>query len=81
MFSLAIIKEITSPEYLTRGDGTMGTNIIVGIDALLNELLAEIEDKGLRYEYEERAAILEYDGGLDRVDADRAAAVEVLRRY
>jgi hypothetical protein len=33
-----------------------------------------------RIEYEERAAILEYDGGLSREDADTQALVEILER-
>ncbi|MHA2043535.1 MAG: hypothetical protein ACYSWZ_00385 [Planctomycetota bacterium] len=33
-----------------------------------------------RIEYEERAAILEYDGGLSRDEADRRAFAEILRR-
>ena len=34
----------------------------------------------LRIEFEERAAILEYDGGLSRDDADRQALTEILER-
>jgi len=33
-----------------------------------------------RIEFEERAAILEYDGGLSRGEADRRAFEEILRR-
>ncbi len=33
-----------------------------------------------RVEFEERAAILEYDGGLAREEAERRAFAEVLRR-
>ena len=33
-----------------------------------------------RIEFEERAAILEYDGGLSREKAERQAFVEILRR-
>lgn len=49
-------------------------------DPGLTSKLAEIDSLGLRYEYEERAAILEYDGGLCREDADRVAASEILNR-
>jgi hypothetical protein len=49
-------------------------------DPGLASKLAEIDSLGLRYEYEERAAILEYDGGLNREDADRIAAGEILNR-
>ncbi len=33
-----------------------------------------------RYEYEERAAILEYDGGMSREEADRQALREIIER-
>ena len=33
-----------------------------------------------RIEFEERAAILEYDGGLSRNNADRQALTEILER-
>ncbi len=33
-----------------------------------------------RIEFEERAAILEYDGGLSREDADKQALQEILER-
>ena len=33
-----------------------------------------------RIEFEERAAILEYDGGLSREDADRQALQEIAQR-
>lgn len=32
-------------------------------------------------DYEERAAIMEYDGGLQRADAERRAAERVRRRW
>jgi len=35
---------------------------------------------GLRYELEERAAILEYDAGLDRETAERQAVEEMVKR-
>jgi len=35
---------------------------------------------GLRYELEEHAAILEYDGGLDRDEAERQAVEEIFER-
>ena len=38
------------------------------------------EGQGLRYEYEERAAILEYDGGLSQDEADRQALHEIMAR-
>ncbi len=33
-----------------------------------------------RIEFEERAAMLEYDGGLSREDADRQALIEIKKR-
>jgi hypothetical protein len=44
--------------------------------------LADIDDLPMdwRIEYEERAAILEYDGGLSRNEADAQALVEIKRR-
>ena len=47
---------------------------------LLDELVAKIEQAGLRYEYEERASILEYEGKMSRYDADRVAAIEIMER-
>ena len=43
--------------------------------------IQEIEQAGYRYEFEERAAILEYDGGLVRDDAEKIAAKEIINRY
>ena len=44
--------------------------------------LADIDDLPMdwRIEYEERAAILEYDGGLTREDAETHAFGEIQRR-
>ena len=44
--------------------------------------LADIDDLpiDLRIEYEERAAILEYDGGLTRKDAEMQAFYEIQER-
>ena len=44
------------------------------------EQIQIIDQAGYRYEYEERAAILEYDGGLNRQDAERQAANEITNR-
>jgi len=38
----------------------------------LEQALAKL-DKGTREDFEERAAIMEFDGGLTRVAAERAA--------
>ena len=46
----------------------------------VEETICRLEEQGLRYEFEERAAILEYDGGLSRDDADRQALHEIADR-
>lgn len=51
------------------------------LDAQRLDDLQKIELAGYRVEYEERAALLEYDGGLTRDKADRRAAGEVMQRY
>ena len=43
-------------------------------------MLLNLEQRGLRYELEERAAILEYDGGLDRGQAENQAINELFER-
>ncbi len=44
--------------------------------------LTDIDDLPMdwRIEFEERAAILEYDGGLSREDADKQALSEIIVR-
>ncbi len=44
--------------------------------------LTDIDDLPMdrRYEFEERAAILQFDGGLSREAADRQALIEILNR-
>ena len=44
--------------------------------------LTDIDDLPMdwRYDFEERAAILEFDGGLSREDADKQALREILER-
>ena len=66
MFSLDYIRLITSPDFL--------------LPSQVQEEMVQIDRLGLRYEYEERAAILEYDGGLSREDAERRALAEILER-
>ena len=46
----------------------------------LDLMVEEITRSGLRYEYEERAAILEYDGGMNRKLAEVEATIEILER-
>jgi hypothetical protein len=66
MFSLEYIKRITSPDFLLRSQ--------------IDSEMMQIDRLGLRYEYEERAAIFEYDGGLSRENAERRALAEILGR-
>jgi hypothetical protein len=49
-------------------------------DITLEEGISWLNEQGLRYEFEERAAILEYEGGLSRDKADAQALVEIKRR-
>ena len=46
----------------------------------IKEAIGWFEGQGLRYEFEERAAILEYDGGLSRNEADSQALREIADR-
>ena len=46
----------------------------------IEEAIGRFEGQGLRYEFEERAAILEYDGGLSRNEADSQALREIVER-
>lgn len=46
----------------------------------IHEAISWLEGQGLRYDYEERAAILEYDGGLTREDAETQALIEIQNR-
>ena len=66
IFSLEYIKQITSPDFLLRN--------------IVDDAMKQIERMGLRYEYEERAAILEYDGGLNREEAERQSLQEIEER-
>ena len=45
------------------------------------EAVAWAESRGLTYELLERSAILEYDGGLPRAEAEEQAVREILERY
>lgn len=82
-FSLDYIRQITSPEFLNKRNARFDLNAPI-MDTLtidpLAEAIQEIEQKELVYEWQERSAILEYEGGLNCGDADCVAAVEVLNR-
>ena len=49
-------------------------------DITVENAIRWINGQGLRYEFEERAAILEYDGGLSREEADEQALNEIIVR-
>jgi hypothetical protein len=50
-------------------------------DVMSNEdTIRWLDELGLRYEYEERAAIYEYDAGFSRKEADRRALREIVER-
>ena len=64
-------------EYLTKLiSNTNEESLYLTIEEAINWL----DKQGLRYEFEERAAILEYDGGLSRDEADTQAFVEIKHR-
>ena len=69
-FDKSYIERICSPDILTDESCNMTAE----------ESISWIEGQGLRYEFEERAAILEYDGGLSRAEADRQALREIAER-
>lgn len=48
--------------------------------ALLAEVADDDDRAGLRYEFEERAGVHEYDGGLPRDEAERLALEHLRRR-
>lgn len=54
------------------------------MDRPLNELVAiivDLLDEGLREEYEERAAIMQFDGTLGRAHAECLALIDVLHLH
>ena len=69
-FDKTYIELICSPDILLDEHDGMTTE----------EAISWIEEQGLRYELEERAAILEYDGGMSREEADRQAVHEITER-
>ena len=50
------------------------------IDTLVAEILDRLDDR-LREEFEERAAIIEFDAGCSRGHAECLALLDVLRRH
>ena len=76
-FDIAYIEQICSPDILIVDRyKSPYSDDIVSIDKAVSRL----EDQGYRYEFEERAAILEYGGGLRRNHAERQAIHEITHR-
>ena len=69
-FDKNYIEQICSPDILADKHHGM----------TFEEAIGRLDEQGLRYEFEERAAILEYDGGLSRDEADRQAVREITDR-
>jgi hypothetical protein len=69
-FDKNYIERICSPDIL----------VDVHHEMSFEETICWLEEQGLRYEYEERSAILEYDAGLNRDAADRQALREITAR-
>ena len=69
--NLEIVKELVQPESVINVPGTAEEIQIMCPDDLHMDW---------RIEYEERAAILEYDGGLSREDAESKAFDEIQKR-
>ena len=67
---LKIVKELVESEPLTETFGEYQQQITSPHDLPMD----------WRVEYEERAAILEYDGGLSRTEADSQALREIVER-
>ena len=67
--NMEIVKELVESEVDT-------------VEAIVGGVISSPRDLSIdwRIEFEERAAILEYDGGLSREEADRRAYKEILER-
>ena len=69
-FDISYIELICSPDILVDEHQ----------DLTFEETISRIDAQALRYEFEERAAILEFDGGLSREEADVQALKEICER-
>ena len=58
----------------------VGAEQDISVTSPVEEAISWLDEQGLRYEFEERAAILEYDGGLSREQADKQAFTEIRNR-
>ena len=75
-FDLSYLEKITSPEILDPKVGTAPAEVDI------SDMVSSPGDLPIdwRIEFEERAAILEYDGGLSREEADVQALQEIAER-
>ena len=67
-FDKNYIEQICSPNILIDEHHNMS----------VEEAIGWLEGQGLRYEFEERAAIIEYDGGLTREKAEVQALMKFI---
>ena len=56
--------------------GTPGASVMPGTSGTDPEADFSSQQEALSYEFEERAAIMEYDGGLTREEAERLARID-----
>jgi hypothetical protein len=80
--SLGITVAIDAARLLVRPAGALTEAHRLALRATKPEilvLLADLGDSSRLEEFEERAAIMEFDGGLSRAEAERAS-VETIRR-
>jgi len=81
-FDKSYIERICSPDILVddRYEQSISKVVKTGNDMNIEGIIYQVEELGLRYEFEERAAILEYDGGLTREEAEKQALQEISER-
>lgn len=72
--NLKAVMAVAPPAPREKSEGSIGSN---GSTSLSHLLQIEV----VRDEFEERAAIMEFDGGLSRDDAEREAWALVSKRY
>jgi len=73
MGNLALVIQHAKERARERERGFLALGLREGLD----ELIAGLSEEE-RAEYEERAGILEYDGGLTKAEAERQALSEIL---
>jgi hypothetical protein len=80
LFSL-IEKEIENRQKLAKTEKYTVNDVITNISNIMKVFNAEFCDKDKQYQFEERAAIMEFDGGLSRSEAEKKALEEVVNVY